>query len=630
MTLEEELLIAADLGAALECQRLIERNAYIHTRNRFGSTPLNEACVQGHTPVVGLLLRAGADPNVPDFDLRTPLHRCAFHNWLLCVPLLLDFGADATLKDESGRTPVECAITEHMKKVIQEFPQEKTASLVFELDKKREEREKTEAERCRQKAEEEEKAKEEEAQKRAQKEKRDGKLEEKKRIMEEKRKELVEEQKRKEREAESNLVSVSGRPDMYVTQCVHKQANGRYVEVERNEYRVELRKNGDSRCRITWSSFHDEWRLMCTNFKGGQALYRNPQKLFQNEVPYDGWIIWFGHSPAPSFSFSPPEGWTEDNEDEESLTSPTSASPSSSPKSLLTSSLTPTRKKTTDGGMEYLECSSALRIVPEVEEPKLLPQRGEIEEIKRDEDEETQVKVVEGSCEVHEDEKNEENSCDGTPNYDTVITECDAALQADPGDVKAQYKRACALYVQGEYERAFTDISNVLAHYKKAHLGSNPQVMKLRDNIIKELKREKEMWKGKRAERMWNRTAISAQDEAADCTPLMVVKTKPKAKWTPADVEKYLENKKTGAEFWEHFCSFDIFKQAYTKVSMSVDAFGHLLQVLPDANFDENTKAAYLEVALKTLSPTMLMMLSSKEQELLNTLDTRGFAKSKT
>lgn len=349
-----------------------------------------------------------------------------------------------------------------------------------------------------------------------------------------------------------------------------------------------------------------------------------------------------------------------------SLASPTSKASSTSPTGSQVA------KKKTEG-VEYLECSSALQIVPEVDEPCLLPQRGEIEEMEEEEQdwllkdmepiEETFEAITrakkdgnsyfeEGklrecidrfsraiiAAESLEEKPEEVQRTVGIlhsnrslaflridpPANDMIITDCNAALQADPANFKAQYRRACALSALGDYERAFKDISKVLDHYDKNNLGSNPQAVKLRDEIIENLKQEKKKWAGHtRGERIWNR-AIPNRDETSDyLTPKIVLKPRPKTKWTPVDVEKYLQNKKTGADFWDNFCPLDIFQKAYAKVGMSVDAFAHLLQVLPDANFDEETKRKYLEVALKTLSPTVLHMLSADERQLLEKMDKR-------
>ncbi|MGI9241400.1 MAG: ankyrin repeat domain-containing protein [Verrucomicrobiales bacterium] len=51
----------------------------VHGKDRNGRTPLHEVCTQGDTKTARVLLRAGADPSLPDDRGQTPIDRAAAH-----------------------------------------------------------------------------------------------------------------------------------------------------------------------------------------------------------------------------------------------------------------------------------------------------------------------------------------------------------------------------------------------------------------------------------------------------------------------------------------------------------------------------------------------------------------------
>ena len=73
-------------------------------------TPLHEACGQGHTATVQLLLEAGADVNARHRRGHTPLHWACEQRHPDVARLLLDAGADVNARDEAGRTPLDLAM----------------------------------------------------------------------------------------------------------------------------------------------------------------------------------------------------------------------------------------------------------------------------------------------------------------------------------------------------------------------------------------------------------------------------------------------------------------------------------------------------------------------------------------
>ncbi len=75
----------------------------------FGSTALSSAALLGHTEVIALLLKAGADVNAMNRDGSTPLHNAAFLGQYEAAELLLDNGAEVNIRNGDGATPLEAA-----------------------------------------------------------------------------------------------------------------------------------------------------------------------------------------------------------------------------------------------------------------------------------------------------------------------------------------------------------------------------------------------------------------------------------------------------------------------------------------------------------------------------------------
>jgi ankyrin repeat protein len=89
-------LTAAILGSRVaHVASLLRRGAPVNAADKYGTTPLYKAAVQGETEIVGMLLEAGADPNRESGgeDEGTPL--CAAASWghTEIVRLLLQHGA---------------------------------------------------------------------------------------------------------------------------------------------------------------------------------------------------------------------------------------------------------------------------------------------------------------------------------------------------------------------------------------------------------------------------------------------------------------------------------------------------------------------------------------------------------
>jgi len=107
---------AADRGHAEVVQYLLDQGVEVDPTCAFyHSTPLHCAAAGAFTnesfyaPVIKLLLKHGANPNVRSSRDMTPLHRAAEMGHPRLVELLLAAQADPGLRDGSGRTPLDIA-----------------------------------------------------------------------------------------------------------------------------------------------------------------------------------------------------------------------------------------------------------------------------------------------------------------------------------------------------------------------------------------------------------------------------------------------------------------------------------------------------------------------------------------
>lgn len=84
----------------------------INSQDSWGRTALHAAAITEDSRCLGILLEAGANPNVPcgpRGQFRTPLHICAEHGNQANVEKLLDYKVDLTVRDKNGLTPLEIA-----------------------------------------------------------------------------------------------------------------------------------------------------------------------------------------------------------------------------------------------------------------------------------------------------------------------------------------------------------------------------------------------------------------------------------------------------------------------------------------------------------------------------------------
>ena len=99
--------------AHIECvQMLLGHNANINVQEVCGQTPLYWTTQERREQALDTtrrLLEHGADPNICDDRLSTPLHQASFCGLLEVTRLLLSYGAKVDTKDAKGRTPFQTA-----------------------------------------------------------------------------------------------------------------------------------------------------------------------------------------------------------------------------------------------------------------------------------------------------------------------------------------------------------------------------------------------------------------------------------------------------------------------------------------------------------------------------------------
>ena len=105
-----KLQIACDKGKYDLAKKLIEEDGYdVNDQDNAGNTPLHEAALNGHSAIVELLVRNGANVNIQSYDmfLDTPLIDASANGHINVVKYLLDHGADPTMVNAKGLSAIE-------------------------------------------------------------------------------------------------------------------------------------------------------------------------------------------------------------------------------------------------------------------------------------------------------------------------------------------------------------------------------------------------------------------------------------------------------------------------------------------------------------------------------------------
>lgn len=108
------LHIAAQFNPEI-CALLIDKKAKVDAVSKRKETPLMIACTYGNAEQVNMLLEAGADTSLTNWNGETALH-CVAASWLKSgdgceiAEMLLAAGADTTIRDREGYTPYDLAV----------------------------------------------------------------------------------------------------------------------------------------------------------------------------------------------------------------------------------------------------------------------------------------------------------------------------------------------------------------------------------------------------------------------------------------------------------------------------------------------------------------------------------------
>ena len=83
---------------------LLEKGVSVDEIDELGRTALSYAAERGYSKATQLLLREDANPNIQDFDMRTPLHWAALKGHYDVVSILVGYGAERSIIDAAGLT----------------------------------------------------------------------------------------------------------------------------------------------------------------------------------------------------------------------------------------------------------------------------------------------------------------------------------------------------------------------------------------------------------------------------------------------------------------------------------------------------------------------------------------------
>lgn len=116
-SLDEQMILAVEGGAAKDVLSLVKRGANPNVLGAHTGA-LHSAALMGHTEVVKVLLKEGADPNLPDKDQLYPLHLAAKEGHQAICTLLLKAGANKTQQTTSGAMAIHLAAASNFASLV--------------------------------------------------------------------------------------------------------------------------------------------------------------------------------------------------------------------------------------------------------------------------------------------------------------------------------------------------------------------------------------------------------------------------------------------------------------------------------------------------------------------------------
>jgi ankyrin repeat protein len=108
--LDKQMNEAAFVCDFVRVRELIKQGANVNVRDEEMRSPLHQAVLGGMFGLVCLLMESGADLNARDQDGFTPLHFAAQEVLPEIAKILVGKGADVNLRDEDGNTPLHRAL----------------------------------------------------------------------------------------------------------------------------------------------------------------------------------------------------------------------------------------------------------------------------------------------------------------------------------------------------------------------------------------------------------------------------------------------------------------------------------------------------------------------------------------
>lgn len=107
---DTSLHIAADRNESCAItEMLIEHRTNIHTINYIGETALYKAASNGNADIVRILIREGADYNMPTRDGNTPINGASYYGHLDTVQTLIGYRAKINLENNDKYAPIHRA-----------------------------------------------------------------------------------------------------------------------------------------------------------------------------------------------------------------------------------------------------------------------------------------------------------------------------------------------------------------------------------------------------------------------------------------------------------------------------------------------------------------------------------------
>ncbi|XP_063717712.1 ankyrin repeat domain-containing protein 49-like [Symsagittifera roscoffensis] len=108
--IEHAILSAAKSGNKQVVENILDKNPnYVTAIDEDFYTPLHRASYNGHTEVMRVLLKHGADPNAPTLDGWTPLHSACCWGKVEAASILLKAGSRVNARSYSNTTPLHTA-----------------------------------------------------------------------------------------------------------------------------------------------------------------------------------------------------------------------------------------------------------------------------------------------------------------------------------------------------------------------------------------------------------------------------------------------------------------------------------------------------------------------------------------